>query len=102
MNTQTISVSSLSFKETIIWRFNPDFSQVTNNIGAHLYPVMVNGIRARDLPGSNNERSSKFRVASRIRQETPEEGWRVNRLKRCEYNNKNEDNNPKTLNVKNH
>ena len=33
---------------------------------------------------------------------TPEEGWRTYGLKRCENNNKDEDNIPKTLNDKNH
>ena len=51
--------------------------------------------------GFNKERSSKFRVSSRVRQ-TPEEGWRAYRPKRCGNNNKNEDNSPKTLNDKNH
>ena len=33
--------------------------------------------------------------------ETPEAGRRTYRPKRCEYNNKDEDNSPKTLNDKN-
>ena len=44
---------------------------------------------------------SKFREGSRVRQ-TPEEGRRTYRPKRCGNNNKDEDNNPKTLNDKNH
>ena len=32
--------------------------------------------------------------------QTPEEGWRIYRLKHCEYNNKDEDNSVKTLNNK--
>ena len=44
-------------------------------------------------------RSSKFCEGSRVRQ-TPEEGWRTYRAKRC-GNNKDEDNSPKTLNDKN-
>ena len=32
----------------------------------------------------------------------PEEGRRTHRPKRCEYNNKDDDNSPKTLNDKNH
>ena len=44
--------------------------------------------------GLNKGRGSKFHVESRVRQETPEE--------RYEYNNKDEDNSPKTLNEKNH
>ena len=50
---------------------------------------MVNGIRANDLRGVNKKRDSKFRVGSRVRQE---EGWETHRLKRCEYNNEDEDN----------
>ena len=46
-------------------------------------------------------RSSKFGKGSQVRQ-TPEEGRRTYRPKRCGNNNKDEDNNPKTLNDKNH
>ena len=53
--------------------------------------VMVNGIRASDPRGLNKGRGSKFRVGFRVRQ-TPEEGRRTYRPKRCEYNNKNEEN----------
>ena len=63
---------------------------------------MVNGIRIGEPRGLNKGRGSKFRVMSRVRQETPKEGRRTYRLKRCEYNNKDEDNSPKTLNDKNH
>ena len=45
-------------------------------------------------------RSSKFREGSRVRQ-TPEEGRRTYRPKRCGNNHKDEDNSPKTLNDKN-
>ena len=62
---------------------------------------MVNGIRISDPQGINNGRGSKFCVGSRVPQETPEEGRRTYRSKRCEYNNKDEDNSPKTLNYKN-
>ncbi len=62
---------------------------------------MVNGIRTGDPSGFNKGRSSKFREGSRVRQ-TPEEGRRTYRLKRCRNNNKDEDNSPKTLNDKNH
>ena len=34
-------------------------------------------------------RVSKFRVGPRVRQETPEEGRKTHRPKRCEYNNTN-------------
>ena len=43
--------------------------------------------------------SMKFRDGSRVRQ-TPEEGWRTYRPKRCGNNYKDEDNSPKTLNDK--
>ena len=36
------------------------------------------------------------------KQGTLEEGWRIQQLKRCEKNNKDEDNSPKTLTDKNH
>ena len=47
---------------------------------------MVNGIRASDPHGLNNERGSKFCVGFRVRQETSEESRRIFRSKRCEYN----------------
>ena len=47
----------------------------------------------------NKGRSSKFREGSRVRQ-TPEEGRRTYRPKRCGNNNKDDDNSPKTLNDK--
>ena len=59
---------------------------------------MANGIRA-DNP--NKGRSSKFREGSQVRQ-TPNEGRRIYRPKRCGNNNKHEDNTPKTLNDKYH
>ena len=61
---------------------------------------MAYGIRTGDPRGFNNGRSSKFRERSRVRQ-TPKEGWRTYRPKRCGNNNKDEDNSPKTLNDKN-
>ena len=61
---------------------------------------MVNGIRTGDPRGSNKGCSSKFREVSRV-QQTPEEGRRTYRPKRCGNNNKDEDNSPKTLNDKN-
>ena len=61
---------------------------------------MANGIRTNDPRGLNKGRSSKFREGSRVRQ-TPEEGRRIYRPKRCGNNNKHEDNSPKTLNDKN-
>ena len=62
---------------------------------------MANGIRTGDPRGYNKRRSSKFREGTRVRQ-TPEEGRRTYRPKRCGNNNKDEDNSPKTLNDKNH
>ena len=61
---------------------------------------MANGIRTGDPRGFNKGRISKFRVGSWVRQ-TPEEGRRTYRPKRCGNNNKDEDNSPKTLNDKN-
>ena len=58
---------------------------------------MANGIRTGDPCGFNKGRSSKFRVGFRVRQ-TPEEGQRTYRPKRCDNNNEDEDNRPKTLN----
>ena len=58
---------------------------------------MANGIRTGEPRGFNKGRSSKFREGSRVWQ-TPEEGRRTYRPKRREYNNKDEDNSPKTLN----
>ena len=46
-------------------------------------------------------RNFKLREGSRVRQ-TPEEGRKTYRPKRCGNNNKDEDNSPKTLNDKNH
>ena len=62
---------------------------------------MANGIRTGDPCGFNKGRSSKFREGSRVRQ-TPEEGRRIYRPKRCGNNNKDEDNSPKTPNDKKH
>ena len=61
---------------------------------------MANRIRTGDACGSNKGCNSKFCVGSRV-QQTPEEGWRIYRLKRCGNNNKDEENSPKTLNDKN-
>ena len=57
---------------------------------------MANGTRTVDLRGFNKGRSSKIRAGSRVEQ-TPEEGRRTYRPKRCRNNNKDEDNSPKTL-----
>ena len=65
-----------------------------------MYRVMANGIRTGDPRGFNKERCSKFHEGSRV-QETPEEGWRTYRPKRCGNNNKDEDNSRKNLNDKN-
>ena len=61
---------------------------------------MANRIRTGNHRGFNKGRSSKFRKGSRVRQ-TPEEGRRTYRPKRCGNNNKDEDNSPKNLNDKN-
>ena len=55
---------------------------------------MANGIRKGNQRGFNKGRSSKFRVGSRIRQ-TPKQGRRTYRPKRCGINNKVEDISPK-------
>ena len=81
-------------------RFNPHCRRVIYRNTYHLYPVMANGIRTGDPRGFNKGRSSKFREGSRVRQ-TPEEGRRTYRPKRCGNNNKDEDNCPKNLNDKN-
>ena len=54
-----------------------------------------------DLRGFNKGCSSKFHIGYRVRQ-TPEEGQRTYRPKRCGNNNEDEDNSPETLNDKNH
>ena len=61
---------------------------------------MANEIRTGDPRGFNKGRSSKFHEGSRVRQ-TPEEGQRTYRSKRCGNNNKDKDNSPKNLNDKN-
>ena len=60
---------------------------------------MANGIRTGDPSGFNKERSSKFRVGSRVLQ-TPEEGRRIYRPKRYGNNKKYEYNSQETLNDK--
>ena len=62
---------------------------------------MANGIRTGDSRGFNKGRSSKFREDSLVRQ-TPEEGRKTYRPKRCGNTNKDEDNSQKNLNDKNH
>ena len=56
---------------------------------------MANGIRTVDPRAFNKERISMFREGSRGPQ-TPEEGRRTYQPKRCENNNNDEDNSPKT------
>ena len=51
--------------------------------------------------GLNKGHGSKSHVGSQVWQETPEEGQRTYRPKHCEYNTKDEDNSPKTLNERN-
>ena len=60
---------------------------------------MANGIRTGNPHGFNKGRSLKFHECSRVRQ-TPEEGRRIYRPKRCGNNNKDEDDSLKTLNYK--
>ena len=80
-----------------ICRFNPGCRRVTLQEYLTLYPVMVKGIRASYPRRFNKGRVSKFRVGPRVQQETPEEDRRTYLPKRCIYNNKDEDNSPKTL-----
>ena len=61
---------------------------------------MANGVRTGDPRGFNKGRSSNFREGSQV-QQTPEEGRRTYRPKRCGNNNKAKDNSPKTLKDKN-
>ena len=61
---------------------------------------MVNGIRTSDSRGFNKGRGLKFRVGSLVRRTLGEGRW-IYRPNRCEYNNKDEDNSPKTLYDKN-
>ena len=62
---------------------------------------LVNRIKVSDPHGSNKGHSLKFQVSSQVCQETTEEGQRTYQPKHCEYNNKGEENNPKTQNDKN-
>ena len=57
---------------------------------------MANRIKTGDLRGFNKWCSSKLCVGSLV-QQTPEEGRKTYRPKRCGNNNKNEDNSPKAL-----
>ena len=64
---------------------------------------MVNGIRPNVTPtrGLIKRYGSKFRVGSWFQHTTPEDGQRTHRAKHYKYNNKDEDNSPKTLIDKN-
>ena len=78
-------------------RFNPHYRRVT----IQEYLTLVPGYGWRNQNRSFNKgRSSRFREVSWVRQ-TPKEGRRTYRPKRCRNNNKYEDNSPKTLNDKN-
>ena len=76
---------------------NTSFIQSTGSLALIPLTVTVNPNH-----GLNNRRGSTFCISSRVQQETPEEGWRTHQPKRCEYNNKDEDNSPNVLNDKNH
>ena len=60
---------------------------------------MVNGIRTlcQWINGLNKGFGSNLRIDSRVGQEISEEALRTHRLKRCEYNDKKENNRPNTL-----
>ena len=49
---------------------------------------------APDYDKKVQKEGSRVRESSRVQQEIPEEGQRAHRLKRCAYNNKDEDNSP--------
>ena len=87
---KTIVQKSLMVKIIKIRLRNLDYKHLKKT-GGHI------GIRTKDPRGFNKGRSSKFREGSRVRQ-TPEEGRRTYRPKRCGNNNKDKDNSPKTLN----
>ena len=60
---------------------------------------MANGIGTSNPCRLNKGHGLKFHTGSQVRQ-TPEEGWMTYQPKCCEYNYKDEDNSPKTLNDK--
>ena len=62
---------------------------------------MVKGIWKSAPSELNKVFDAKFCVDSRVQYETPEEGRRMHRSKRCEYNNEVEDHNSYTLSDKN-
>ena len=82
--------------------FNPKWRQVTTEESSTLVPNLVNGIRTSDPRGLNKGCVSKCRVGFRNRLETSEEGRRIYWPKCWQYNNKYEENSPKTLNDKNY
>ena len=47
--------------------------------------------------GINKVFRSEFCVGSRVRHETPKQGWKMRQLKCCEYNNEDDNNRLKTL-----
>ena len=89
-----LNLSRLNFLDETWWFFiMKGFSEYC----LHLYCYFHN-VLADMSPGLLQKgRSSKFRVSSRVRQ-TPEEGRRIYRPKRCGNNNKDGDNRPKTFN----
>ena len=83
-----IIVSASMWKPSGSCRFNPD----SRRVRMQEYLTLVPGYGQRN----KNKRPPWFK-GFRVRQETPEEGRKTHRLKRWEYNNKDEDNRPKTL-----
>ena len=65
----------------------------------HFYLVTFNRIRISNLHELNKGHGSKFHVGSWVWQ-IPEEGKKTYQAKHSKYNNKEEDNSPKTLNDK--
>ena len=79
--------------DTIYWQLTSNNRRIFN-IYTWLWLI-----RARNPRGLDKGCGSKFYVDSHVRQETPEEDQKTYKPKH-EYNNKDEDNCPKTLNVK--
>ena len=82
----------------VFWFFWDTLFLIFSCISCYLMVSASNICRFPFLQASG--RGSKFSLGSWVR-ETSEEGQRIHRPKFSEYNNKEEDNSPKTLNDKN-
>ena len=89
-----IGIGSISFYGDNPLEVAGSILRITIQDNLTLAPGYANRIRTGNPRGFNEGHSSKFREGSRVRQ-TPEEGRRTYRLKRCGNNNS-----PKTLNDK--